>query len=208
MKKDYFFVVSLTLLLLSVIAFSDNLIWDIGQESNSDPKFLIHGLLCFAWFVIFVVQANFIRKGDVRSHRKWGIAGMLTAVGVFVSMVYIFIVIYQGWEAMPFWIKANRYLMLSFAILVGLGFGSRKNPVRHKRFLYLATLYMLEPVLGRIGGHMGLMDWQFDVFEALIWNVLFVSLFVYDWKTLGKIHPISWIGVVWFYIVWILAILF
>lgn len=91
MKKYYFFIVSIFLLLLSLIAFSDNLITDIGQESNSDPKFLIHGLILFAWFIIVVVQSNFIRKGDYKANMKWGIAGMAVAMGVFVSIVYVFI---------------------------------------------------------------------------------------------------------------------
>lgn len=207
MKTNYFLIVSLILLLLSLIAFSDNLIWDIGQESNTDPKFIIHGLFCLAWFVIFVFQANFIKKGDFKSHIRWGFAGMAVAVGVFVSTVYVFVVIYKGWDAMPFYVKANRLLMLSFAVLVVLGYLQRKKGILHKRYMYMATLYMLEPILGRIGGHMNLSDLQFDLFEAMVWNVLFISLFVYDWNTLKRIHPISWIGVVWFYIIWVISIL-
>jgi hypothetical protein len=208
MRKNYFLVASLILLIMSLLAFSDNLIWDIGQESNSDPKFIMHGLLCYTWFILFVVQANFIRKGDYRAHKKWGIAGMVTAIGVFISTVYIFAVVYEGWGAMPFWVKANRLFMASFAVLVVLGYLKRKNGVQHKRYMYVATLYMLEPILGRIGGHMGLVEGMaFDVFEGGIWNVLFISLFIYDWKSLKRIHPISWKGFVWFYIVWIISIL-
>ncbi len=40
MKKNYFLVASVALLLLSIIGFSDNLFTDIGQESNSDPKYV------------------------------------------------------------------------------------------------------------------------------------------------------------------------
>lgn len=97
----------------------------MGQKSNSDPRFIIHGLLMFAWFIIFVVQTNFIRKGNYKSHMKWGIAGMVTAIGVFVSSVYVFVTIYKGWGAMPFYAKANRFFMLSFAVLVVLGYLNR-----------------------------------------------------------------------------------
>jgi len=208
MRKYYFQIVSIFLLILSLIAFSDNLITNVGQESNSDPKFIIHGLICYAWFILFVIQANFIRKGDYKAHIKWGIVGMVTAIGVFISTVYIFVVVYEGWDAMPFWVKANRFLMGSFAVLVVLGYLKRNNAVQHKRYMYMATLYMLEPILGRVGEHIGLVeDLAFDLFEAGVWNALFISLFIYDWKILKKIHPISWMGFIWFYIVWTISIL-
>ncbi len=205
MKKHYFSAVSIFLLLLSLLAFSDNLITDVGQESNSDPKFIIHGLIMFAWFIIFVVQTNFIRKGDYKAHMKWGIAGMVTAIGVFISTLYVFVAIYKGWDAMPYFAKANRFFMLSFAVLVVLGYINRQNATKHKRFIYMASLLILEPILSRVTGnlHIG----NVEAFIAIVWNGLFVSLFVYDWISLERIHKISWMGLVWFYIVWAISIL-
>ena len=55
MRKNYFFWASFFLLFLSVFAFSDNLFYDVKQESNSDPKFIIHGLFFLAWFIILVI---------------------------------------------------------------------------------------------------------------------------------------------------------
>ncbi len=205
MKKYYFQTVSIFLLILSLIAFSDNLITDVRQESNSDPKFIIHGLFMFAWFIIFVIQANFIRKGNYAAHIKWGVAGMITAIGVFVSTVYVFVAIYKGWDAMPYFAKANRFFMLSFAVLVVFGYLYRKNGARHKRFIYMASLLILEPILSRVTGNLYIEN--VEGFIAIVWNGLFISLFVYDWLTLKKIHKISWMGFVWFYIVWVISVL-
>jgi hypothetical protein len=36
---------------MSIAAFSDNLFTNIGQPSNRDPKFIIHGLFGLAWYV-------------------------------------------------------------------------------------------------------------------------------------------------------------
>jgi hypothetical protein len=85
MKKNYFFIVSIILLALSFYAFSDNVITDVGQKSNSDPKFIIHGLFCFAWFSVLVFQAFYIRKGDYSMHKKVGIIGAWIAGGFIVS---------------------------------------------------------------------------------------------------------------------------
>lgn len=203
MQKNYFSYTSIFLLVLSLIAFSDNLFYDIGQESNSDPKFIIHGLFFLAWFIILVIQANFIRKGDYQSHRKWGMWGMGIAIGVILSTFYVFYAVYEGWDVMPGFVKANRIFTFSFTVLVILAYLKRKNPAEHKRYLYVGTLYVLGPIIGRVADKLGAAgDFGYLLTEGLIWNGLFISLLLYDRITIKKFHPISWIGFVWFYLIW------
>ncbi len=193
------------MLLMSVVAFSDNLITDVGQKSNRDPKFILHGLFCFAWFIMLVVQSGFIRSKNYKAHIRWGIAGMLAALGVFITSVYIFVVIYKGWDTMPFFVKANRVLMFSFAICIWLAWRNRKRPVLHKRFIQVGAFYIMgPPILDRLSGRI-----HFDnveLFNAIVPSLLFISLFIYDWHMLKKIHPISWIGLAWLYCIWVIAI--
>lgn len=208
MQKNYFSWVSILLLILSLIAFSDNLIYDVGQESNSDPKFVIHGLFFLAWFVILVIQSNLIRKGDIQAHRKWGMVGMGIALGVILSTFYVFVAVYEGWDAMPFFVKANRIFTVSFTVLVGLAYWKRTRPVLHKRFLFVGTFFVLGPVIDRVGGKfLGENLMSYVIFEFFIWFGLFISLFLYDRKTLNKVHPISWIGFLWFFAIWIFTFL-
>ncbi len=204
MKKNYFFIVSIILLALSFFAFSDNIITDVGQKSNSDPKFIIHGLFCFAWFSILVFQTFYIRKGDFTTHKRVGILGAWIAAGVFISTVYVFVVIFENWRDMWFVAKANRFFMASYAILIILAFINKAEGVKHKRYIYLATIYMLGPILDRVAGKLDLDE---IAFNSIVWNLLFISLFRYDWITLQRIHPISWIGSLWFYVVWAIVIL-
>ncbi|MFM6924738.1 MAG: hypothetical protein ACKOU7_04495 [Ferruginibacter sp.] len=211
MKKYFFQVTSILIFIFSVIGFSDNLFTDVGQKSNSDPKFIIHGLCCFAWIVILVIQANFIRTGNIKAHVKLGIAGMVAAAGVFITTVYIFVVIYKGWDAMPYYVKSNRLFMPLFGIWVWLGYRNRKKPVLHKRFMYIATLYMLGPILDRAIDHFYLDRIMsefvmYDVTVKVIWGLFFIFLFMYDWKTLRKVHPLSITGAAFFVITWLIAI--
>ncbi|MCG7856502.1 hypothetical protein MD537_05975 [Flavihumibacter sediminis] len=201
-RKNHFFWGSTAMLVLAVIGFSDNLFFDLGQESNSDPKFIIHGLFFLAWFVVLVIQSGFIRQGNYKAHMRWGIVGMLIGVGVVLSTFYVFVAVYKGWSVMPFYVKANRFYTVTFAVLLWLAWRNRKNGVKHKRYLYMGTLYTLGPVLDRVAPKIGIDSfWGTVWMEVLIWNTLFLGLFLYDWRTLKRIHPISWIGVLWFYIV-------
>lgn len=196
------------MLALSIIAFSDNLFFDVRQKSNSDPKFIIHGLFFLAWFVVGVMQTGYVRSKNYKAHIALGTTGMLIGLGVVLSTFYVFVAVYKGWSEMTLYVKANRFFTASFALLLWLAYRNRKRAVKHKRFLYIGNLYVLGPVLDRVADKAGIkIESHVDIFEALIWNVLFVFLFAYDWATLKRIHPISWIGFMWFYMVWILSAL-
>jgi hypothetical protein len=204
LKKYYFTIVSITLLVSSIVAFSDNLITDIGQESNSDPKFIIHGLFMFAWFLTFVLQSYFIFRKKYKTHMWWGKIGFIIAIGVFLSTVYVFIEIFDGWHAMEPFVKANRLLMLSFATFLMLAYIFRKNREKHKRFIFWAIVLPIEPIMGRVSGVFQIDSWE--IFYILVWHLFFVTFFIYDWQTLKRIHPISWIGLAWFYTAWTISL--
>lgn len=199
-ERNYFLAISLILLLLSIVAFSDNLITDVHQESNRDPKFVVHGLFWLAWFVLFVVQSSLIRHGNRALHRKIGILTLLVGLGVFISTAYVFSAVYSGWSQMPFFAKANRFLMAGFAIFILLAYRSRVAPVRHKRFMLMANLYVLLPIIDRVAGHIGV---ETFVFTPVVWNLLFASMFFYDHVTLGRIHRITSFGFVLFWMCWV-----
>jgi hypothetical protein len=82
MRRWYFVVAAFLLLALTVTGFWDNLVSDIGQKSNSDPKFIMHGLLCGAWMILLFIQTSLVGSGNLTAHRKLGIAGMAIAIGV------------------------------------------------------------------------------------------------------------------------------
>ncbi|MBO0322775.1 hypothetical protein J0X14_10740 [Muricauda sp. CAU 1633] len=203
MEKYYYPIVSSLLLVLSLLAFSDNLFWDIGQQSNSDPKFIIHGLFMLAWFITFVVQSFFIFKKNYKAHMKWGRIGFLIAIGVFLSTVYVFIAVFKGWDAMQPFVRANRFFMLSFAVFLLLAYRYRKTKNYHKRFIFWAIALPIEPIIGRVSDLFQIENWE--LFYILVWHAFFISFFIYDWKTLKRIHVISWVGLGWFYVAWAIS---
>jgi hypothetical protein len=204
MRQHYFFVASVLLLGLSLIAFSDNLITDVRQESNADPKFVIHGLFMLAWMVILVIQTGFIKRFNYAAHEKLGIASVVVAAGVVVSTFYVFVSMYQGWDKMPSYVRTNRLFMASFAVLFVAAFLNRKRAEIHKRLMFMGTLYLLEPILSRVNGKIADVDPL--IFLVVVWNAFFASLFIYDWVTLKRIHPVTYLGFLWFYAVWIIAL--
>lgn len=203
MIKNYFVIVGALLVTLSVIGFSDNLLTDIGQPSNRDPKFVVHGLFWFAWLGVFVAQAALVRRGDLRLHRRLGVLGFGAAVGVVLSTLFVFVAVWRGWSVMPVHVKATRMFLACYALCVYLAWRNRRRPDWHKRLNYVGTLFVLLPILDRAAGHLPV---PWGAFMLVTWNGFFVSLFAYDFAVAKRIHPVTWAGFGWFYVVWLLAI--
>jgi hypothetical protein len=215
----YFSITSALLLLLGLVAFSDNLLTDVRQPSNSDPKFVVHGLFGLAWSVLLVVQANLVRVRNIAMHRKLGIATMLVGVGVTLSTLYIFIVVWKGWDTMAVEVRANRLLLPGFAFALLLAWLRRGRADWHKRLVFAGSFLMLGPVLSRAYDPL-VVSWMeplFPVFTARVdeagflvfffgaWVGFFLSLAVYDGKTLRRIHPVTIAGFAWLLLAWLIS---
>lgn len=197
----YFPVIFLVLAALSLVAFWDNLVSDITQPSNSQPRMIVHGLFAFGWMVLLFVQAMLVRGRNIALHRKVGLAAFLVAIGVTLSTIYLFVVIWKGWAAMDPQIKANRILLPSFSLAILAAYFNRRRAIVHKRLVLAGTLFLMEPILARtfdplIGPMLPPMAPGEDMpifyaYMVLAWSALFASLLAYDRATLGRFHPIS-----------------
>ena len=215
----YFSAASALLLVLSVVAFSDNLFTDVGQASNHDPKFVIHGLFGLAWYVLLTEQANLIRTRRVSLHKTLGIATFLVAIGVTLSTLYIFVVLWKGWANMAPEVRANRLLLPGYALCVMLAWRWRTRPEWHKRLLFAGTFLMLGPVLARtydpliaswLGPLVPAMSPQTDEVLFLmyffgVWVGFFVSLACYDWRKDKRVHAVTLAGFAWLVLSWVIS---
>lgn len=215
----YFSVTSALLLFLSVVAFSDNLFTNVGQASNHDPKFVIHGLFGLAWYVLLTVQANLIRTRRVATHRTLGIATFVVAIGVTLSTLYIFVMLWKGWANMAPEVRANRLLLPGYALCVMLAWHWRTRSEWHKRLLFAGTFLMLGPVLSRTYDPL-VASWLGPLFPAMspqmdeaffltyfvgAWVGFFVSLGCHDWIRERRIHAVTAAGFGWLLLSWLVS---
>lgn len=196
--KNYFFVLSILILLLGLIAFSDNYLFDVQQESNRNPFYVIHGLIMFTWYMTIVVQTNHIRKLNIRAHKRLGIFGFCVAALVIISIAYLnFIDV--PYNELPFFGKANRIFFPVFILLILLSYVKRNKPELHKHSIFVAILLMMEPLLSRVGMNTGT---DAAVVAPIIWLLLWFSLFIYDIVRLRKLHFLTYGGLIFWFIVY------
>ncbi|HEU4806570.1 MAG TPA: hypothetical protein VFS91_12325 [Nitrobacter sp.] len=203
------------LLALSLVAFSDNLVSDVTQPSNSNPVMIVHGLFLLTWMVLLLVQSMLPRLGRTDLHRRIGPYAFLAAAGVGVSTIFLFAVVWKGWAALTPEVLANRILLPSYAVCIYAAYRNRMRPEWHKRLVYCGTLLLSEPVLARtfdplVGPLLPPMAPGEDmpIFYAyliIVWTGFFVALMIYDRLKSRRIHPVTVGSLGWLYAVYAVA---
>lgn len=199
--RSYYVALTGIMLGLGLIAFSDNLLTDVGQESNRQPEMIVHGLFAMAWMVLLVIQANHVRNRHLAAHRKLGNAVMLVGAGLVATTAYLFYAGFQGFAGMAPPVLANRIMLPIFAAAIFFAWRRRNLAAWHKRLIVMGTLLTLSPILSRSvdrllawsvpGRTEGMVDPLFTAMFAAVWTALLASQWIYDRATIGRIHPVT-----------------
>jgi FtsH-binding integral membrane protein len=116
-----------------------------------------HGSIMTAWFVLFIVQTQLVAAGNVRLHRRLGVAGMVLAALVLVAGSTTAIIGARlGHTPGPpprVFLTVPLGDMVVFGILVGAAFAYRRRGDYHKRLMVLAFAGMITAAVARIPGN-------------------------------------------------------
>ncbi len=162
-------------------------------ETRSLPTLVhMHGLVMTLWFATLMAQALLISSGNVRMHRKLGVAGAAIAVLVLVVGTATAIAaarngVSPGPPPLVF-LAIPLGDMVVFSILVGLGFAYRGRGDYHKRFMISASLGILTAAIARLPLPGGL-----PLFFGLT-DLLFIVFIAIDSITNRRLHPAFAIG--------------
>ncbi|MEM9928606.1 MAG: hypothetical protein AAF840_02185, partial [Bacteroidota bacterium] len=134
-------------------------------------------------------------KNRVRIHQTLGFASIVITVGVLISGFYVSLglveraIAVNSSGARPL-LLVNLLDMLMFSVLYYLGLANRTNINKHKRFMTLAVIILLNPGFFRIG--------RFIIgggFVAVLLAIVITSgvILLYAWldkKQHQKVHPV------------------
>ena len=153
---------------------------------------VLHGTLFSSWVALFAIQIGFVAAGNVRLHRKLGVAAVALALAMVVSAPPMAIAaagrgVFPG-DSLEFLLVMLVDLFL-FATFVGAAIYYRRRAELHKRLMVLGMVSMLPPAIGR---------WPIAVRHvAIIPVVLFVFLVatpVFDYLARRRMHRVSIYG--------------
>lgn len=214
-RNFYYTLFTFIMLVLGLVAFSDNLLTDIDQPSNKQPSIVIHGIFALAWMVLLVVQANWVRTSNLSAHRKLGPYVFAVGAGLVLSTLVVFYGSFRGFDVMPPQVLANRIMLPLFGVALFFAWRRRHLAAWHKRLIILGTVLTLSPILSRAvdriltwvvpGQSEGGLDLLFVGWFAGVWTALLASHWVYDYWTLRRIHPVTIMATVALYGVYALV---
>jgi hypothetical protein len=162
------------------------------------PAVLLHGAIFTLWMLAVVAQTQLISARRVELHMKLGAMTVLLAIAL-IPIMYLTAV----WQVAranqaPFtdpltWTIVPLAVIIPFAIMIWQGWAHRRNAQWHKRAMISAAILIVAgPSIGRLPvAPPTLVGFTF---QFLLGLVLFVPLFVWDRRTIGKAHPATWLG--------------
>ena len=196
-QRSWFFLI-LNMITLSgvVFGFGPSFLWrDTATLGPQTPILIIHGVVFTGWYILILLQADFIRRARLTLHKTLGSFSLLLAVSMLITGHEVAAYAYKtGTTAGPLNREGFQFLpfsdLLIFTVLYGLGFINRHTSDYHKRYMVLASISMLLPALGRLATNVGLPG-EIGL-AALI--VLALSIAAYDWLSKKQIIRATLIG--------------
>ncbi len=180
------------------------------------PIVHLHAIIFSAWPLFFLLQTLMIGSGRVTVHRALGLAGISLATamifaGVAASIDSMNVGLSRGYgDAVRSFMIVPLSGLLVFATFVSLAIANISRPDWHKRFMIVATAFILGAAIARIfflvathGGGPGMrpglsppIPVSLSIAPQMIGELLVIAGMFYDWRTRGRPHPAYVIGFV------------
>ena len=162
------------------------------------PSVIAHGILFTLWMLVFFAQTQLVANRRVDLHMKLGKASMLLALLIIPFMYLIGVWQVERGNTPPFttpldWTILPLSAIPVYAVLVWTGWTRRKQAQWHKRaMLGAAIIVVAGPSIGRLPIAPPIFaGFAIQMFLSL---ALFVPLILWDRRSLGHIHPATWLG--------------
>jgi len=163
------------------------------------PAVMLHGLAFTSWMILFVAQTQLVSAGRRDLHMKLGAATVVLAA-VLVPIMYLTAVWGVARESHPPFIDGLNWTAIPLAVipafifLVYEAWRRRMQAQWHKRLMLGATiLVVFGPGFSRIPlAPPSYWAFTIQLFAGLL--LIYAPVFVWDRRTVGKVHPATWTG--------------
>ena len=122
----------------------------------ASPLVHLHGAVFSSWIILFVVQSSLVSAGNIRLHRKLGIAGAVIASLMVILGILTPIGTLRRGAPLPSiftpasFLIGNMLGILFFGAFVAVAVWKRNNRIVHKRLMLIANAMLMAPALSRM----------------------------------------------------------
>jgi uncharacterized membrane protein YozB (DUF420 family) len=201
-ERRFYSGMAIAILLSTLLGFSRSFFlkpFFPAHPAPSESIFYVHGVVFTLWIVLFMVQTVFIGRGRIDWHRKIGFLGAILTVVIVVMGIYISLIAGNrptGFTNVPLpplrFMAIPLFDMVLFPAFVGMAFAQRQRSQYHKRWMLLATLSLIGAAIARWPIELGILG-QMGIVTAIFVTILAI----WDFRSLGKLHPVTlWGGLI------------
>src|SRR5882724_7057158 len=214
-RSRFFIGMSMMLLLIVLAGFSRTFyLRTFFDVPPIPPHVYVHGAILTAWFALFCLQTSLVTSGRSDLHQRLGFVGAGLGVAVILANVAVMSAMgprlrveFQSGQVGPaFLIRAvwgDFGSLMAFAVFLSAGLVLRRRPEVHKRLMFLASVSIVGPALGRMT--------QWPIFAgihmvnlSLAGMIFFLGgLVIHDLVTTRHVHPATMLGGTFRLLVWI-----
>ena len=204
------FFIAMALLMLVAVALGFGKSFYVRPMFSDKPlpiHLVVHGITMTAWYLLFLAQASLVAVGRTDLHRRLGLAGVVLALAVVVTGVIVNVRLVPRMEALGILSGADGLRqgagfalgsllgLALFAVVVALALLWRRRPAVHKRLMFWACVLTVGPAFANtrpLGQALDpLVAPHLPFFPSdLFW---FAALMAYDWVTLRRFHPATYV---------------
>jgi len=200
--ERWFFVgLAVAMMAVAIAGFAPSIVNTVGRRAPLSPLAVAHGVVFFVWLGIFLVQGSLVASGNVRLHRRVGVA----AVFVLVPMVVLGYTTSIAMMSRGFDLSGDLRIehdpfaaaifplgdLLIFALLVTAAIVYRRHPEIHKRLMLFGNIALMPAPLAHFIGH-------WPRLAALPPGIILVPISMFlmaavarEYLPTGKVHPMT-----------------
>ncbi len=165
---------------------------------DARPLVHVHGIAFMAWVALFVTQSWLATRGPIALHRRLGWIGA-GWIGVLVVLAFLIIIDVTQRGLTPFFFRPQHFLIANpltavvFAALAWTAIRMRKRTDWHMRLHICAMVAIIGPGFGRLLPMPFLIPYAFEI-AGLAGMLFIVAGMIRDRRSMGKVHPAWWYG--------------
>ena len=191
--RRFYLAVALAMTMLVFIGFWPSYFSVLVSGTGYDRHwvFHLHAAVFMGWMGLLITQVILARRRQTAAHMAVGRWGFVWGIAVFVLGVVVSIAIIRGGYAAgsissvtdALWFASAPITDITqFAVLLGLGWASRRKVESHRRYMILATVAILPAATARMAYLLG--PWSFEM-----WFLAIVAVLIWrDLHTMKEVH--------------------
>jgi hypothetical protein len=212
-ERWYFTGMAMVMLVVSIAGFMPAIVHPAGRRAPLTMLAAAHGIVFFAWLLLFLAQSLLVATRRIGWHRRLGLASiLLLALIIPLSFATTVHMVRRGFDLSgdqhvdphpqlvggldgPAASVFNFFALLAFAILAVAALSYRRRPEIHKRLMLFANFELMGPPITHLIGHISRL--ALTPAMVLVPFALFLLAGVArDYLVDKRIHPLTaWLAI-------------